>query len=491
MNSSDTGEVKKVARRCLEPGVCGGTRVSKLPNTLGQARVPSRNWSPPAPITGRSGQFTCSRRFQQRYVKHSDVHLQKLRNDAPAQGETQGKNGAGAEGAPAPQAPAARETRKEGATGAQGNAGGKRKGKHKENNKGGRQGRNGKGGTARVKRQGNAARVNLLGEHGKGKTARGERQGETSKGNTTSTSNPARSAGQKWGQDRVGRGMERGRQTRPPWWTAQQAPPRRTWGNDIKKNKCGKKPCQIHKFPSVPRVYFARKERFRLGRSCRPSSFVASMMLFVHCPAICLLRVLVVPAAPYFHLIYLLAAPAAPQSFISQNPLHFSVAAPQRGRAVGPPDPPQSGWPARPAQPGWVHHKTPSAAPNHGQHPPTICFPLPQIHLPERGPLPLLPQPPPFRAPDGVDALHGGEGVCVLPRRVEPLRGPAAVGPRCPGGAPGARALRAALFPQNSETAVPQPPIFSPLEGAVNSCGTCGVCAGNGGKMRGAGKVRG
>eukprot|EP00661_Eupelagonemidae_sp_cell13_P017309 gene17309-biopygen9851 len=38
---------------CLEPGICGGTRVSKHPNTLGQARVPSRNWSPPAPITDR------------------------------------------------------------------------------------------------------------------------------------------------------------------------------------------------------------------------------------------------------------------------------------------------------------------------------------------------------------------------------------------------------------------------------------------------------
>eukprot|EP00661_Eupelagonemidae_sp_cell13_P007533 gene7533-biopygen16561 len=32
---------------------------------------------------------------------------------------------------------------------------------------------------------------------------------------------------------------------------------------------------------------------------------------------------------------------------------HSPVAALQRGRVVGPPDPPQLGWPARPAQPGW------------------------------------------------------------------------------------------------------------------------------------------
>eukprot|EP00661_Eupelagonemidae_sp_cell13_P019823 gene19823-biopygen23515 len=51
--SSDTGKRKKwqVVFGCLEP-VCGGTRASKHANTLGQARVPSRNWSPPAPITG-------------------------------------------------------------------------------------------------------------------------------------------------------------------------------------------------------------------------------------------------------------------------------------------------------------------------------------------------------------------------------------------------------------------------------------------------------
>eukprot|EP00661_Eupelagonemidae_sp_cell13_P005411 gene5410-biopygen13268 len=49
-------------------------------------------------------------------------------------------------------------------------------------------------------------------------------------------------------------------------------------------------------------------------------------------------------------------------AILSHSSLHFSVAAPQRGRAVGPPDPPQLGWPARPAQPGWVH--LPGAVPS-------------------------------------------------------------------------------------------------------------------------------